>query len=177
MSNGALPRQAELRQWSAREIVADGSVGLDKMPRLSAAVIDAKAPATAVLSCSRDTQGRYLVGIRVEMDVVMTCQRCLERCDVALSANSVLACVWDDTAAGDLPADYDPLVTGDVTDLHELVEDELLLAVPAVAMHSAPACQAQSDGAEDNIISEEVETTTTRPFAGLSELLESSTKN
>jgi uncharacterized protein len=85
----------------------------------------------------------------------------------------VLACVWDDTAAGDLPTDYDPLVTGDVTDLYELVEDELLLAVPAVAMHNAPACRAQSVGAEDNIISEEVETTS-RPFAGLSELLESS---
>ena len=176
MSNGALPRQAELRQWSAREIDADGSVGLDKMPRLTAAVIGAKAPATAALRCSRDTQGRYLVGIRVEMDVVMTCQRCLEQCDVALATDSVLACVWDDTAAGDLPTDYDPLVTGDVTDLHELVEDELLLAVPAVAMHIAPACQAQSAGTEDNIISEEVETTT-RPFAGLSELLESSNKN
>ena len=176
MSKGALPRQAELRQWSARDIDADGSVGLDKMPRLTAAVVDAEAPAVAALRCSRDEQGRYLVGIRVEMDVVMTCQRCLERCDVALITDSVLACVWDDTAASDLPTDYDPLVTGDVTDLHELVEDELLLAVPAVAMHNAPACQAQSVGAEDNIISEEVETTT-RPFAGLSELLESSGKN
>ena len=176
MSHGALPRQAELRQWSAREIDADGSVGLDKMPRLTAAVIDAKAPATAALRCSRDTQGRYLVGIRVEMDVVMTCQRCLEPCDVALASHSMLACVWDDTAAGDLPAEYDPLVTGDVTDLHELVEDELLLAVPAVAMHSIPACQAQCVGAEENIIGEEVETTT-RPFAGLSELLGSSDKS
>ena len=176
MSNGALPRQAELRQWSARAIDADGSVELDKMPRLTAAVIDATTPAVAALRCSRDEQGRYLVGIRVEMDVGMTCQRCLERCDVALATDSMLACVWDDTAAGDLPTVYDPLVTGDVTNLYELVEDELLLAVPAVAMHSAPACNAQSVGAEDSITSEEDETTT-RPFAGLSDLLGSSDKN
>ena len=57
-----------------------------------------------------------------------------------------------------------------------MVEDELLLAVPAVAMHNTPACKAQSVGAEDSNIGEEVETTT-RPFAGLSELLESSNKN
>lgn len=176
MSNGALPRQAELRQWSEREIDAEGNVGLDKMPRLATAVVDAAGPATAVLKCSKDQQGRYLVRTRVEMNVLMTCQRCLEPCDVLLGTDSVLACVWDDVTTGELPAEYDPLVTGDVTDLHELIEDELLLAVPAVAMHSTEECQALSVKTTDDVIGEEVETTT-RPFAGLSELLGSSDTN
>ena len=169
MSQATIPKEAELRNWAARELSAKGSVGLDKMPRLESVTQGAHSEASASLSCRKDEQHRYLVDISTNMTVVMQCQRCLKACDVDLSAEATLCVLWDDDAASDLPASYDPLVSGDVTNLHALVEDELLLALPAVPMHSREECQHSGsefgDGAKAEVPQRE------NPFAALGDLL------
>ena len=156
---------------------AQGTVSAEKMPRLNEAVEDTKGPAKAAIKCFKDEHGRYLVRVIVDMVATMRCQRCLGACEVTLNADTVLACVWDDASAGELPSDYDPLVTGDMTDLYEMVEDELLLAVPAVAMHNTADCRAgvASDAREHGAEIEEDGAVTAKanPFAVLGELLRS----
>lgn len=169
MSQTTIPKEAELRNWAARELSTKGSVGLDKMPRLESVTRGAHSDASASLSCRRDEQHRYLVDISTDMTVVMQCQRCLKPCDVDLSAAATLCVLWDDDAASDLPASYDPLVSGDITNLHALVEDELLLALPAVPMHSREECQHSGNefgnGADAEVPQRE------NPFAALGDLL------
>ena len=82
--------------------------------------------------------------------------------------------LWDDDAASDLPASYDPLVSGNITNLHALVEDELLLALPAVPMHSREECQHSGNefgnGADAEVPQRE------NPFAALGDLLRADSK-
>lgn len=169
MSQTSIPKEAELRNWAARELSAKGTVGLGKMQRLASVTLGAQSDAYASLACRRDEQHRYLVDISTQMTVIMQCQRCLSLCDVELSTTGTLCVLWNDDSVSELPESYDPLISGDVSDLHVLVEDELLLALPAVPMHGREDCQHSGnefgDGVEDTVPQRE------NPFAALGELL------
>ena len=169
MSNTALPREAELRTWASRGIEVEGDVLVTRMPRLHAVVASAEKPARARLSCWKDEQHRYIVDVNVLMTVVLECQRCLSDCELELSTHSSLCLLWNEDSINDLPMGYDPCVVGDISDLHALVEDELLLALPAVPMHDVGSCENVSRAFGDSTIdvTEEKES----PFAALGILL------
>ena len=169
MSNTALPREAELRTWASRGIEVEGDVLVTRMPRLQAVVASAEEPAFATLSCWKDEQHRYVVDVKVQMTVALECQRCLSHCELELVTQSSLCVVWDEDSTKELPSGYDPLVAGDVSDLHALVEEELLLALPAVPMHDIGDCEDVSRAFGDSTtdVVEEKES----PFAALGALL------
>ncbi len=140
-----------------------------RMPRLQAVVASGEEPAYATLRCWKDEQHRYVVDVKVQMTVVLECQRCLSHCELGLVTQSSLCVVWDEDSAKELPAGYDPLVAGDVSDLHALVEEELLLALPAVPMHDLGDCEdiSRAFGDSTTDVVEEKES----PFAALGALL------
>ena len=169
MSTTVLPREAELRNWAARGLEAKGEVLLDNMSRLKAAVTRAAFPARASIRCRKDEQYRYVVEVEAEMTVTLQCQRCLEDCEKELTTTSTLCVLWTEDAVRELPADYDPLISGDVSDLHAIVEDELLLALPAVPMHEIGSCGHVPTGFGD--LSDDVIVEKENPFAALKGLL------
>ena len=122
-----LPREAELRNWAARGLEAKGEVLLDSMSRLKAVVTRAAFPATARIRCRKDEQYRYIVEVEAEMTVTLQCQRCLGDCEKELTTTSTLCVLWTEDAVNELPVDYDPLIAGDVSNLHAIIEDELFL--------------------------------------------------
>lgn len=140
MTHGALPHTVEVRTLAARSVVIEGPVEGTRMPRLSSATTETLEPASVSCEFSRDEEGRYVVDVRVAMRVLVPCQRCLEVMTVNLEAHSLLAAVWNDEQAQALPARYDPLITEGETNLWQLVEDELLLALPAYNYHSDRRC-------------------------------------
>jgi uncharacterized protein len=75
-------------------------------------------------------------------------------------------------AAGDVPEPYEPLpVVADGVNLGDLVEDELLLALPQIAMHPPEVCHpaVQAQGLAGSGSAEAVEGGVKRPnpFAAL----------
>ena len=70
--------------------------------------------------------------------VPVTCQRCLTRLDAPVVVNGWFRFVADEAAAEaeDDDCEEDLLVTSRTFDLRALVEDELLLTLPMVPMHS-----------------------------------------
>jgi uncharacterized protein len=172
MSNTALPREAELRTWASRGIEVEGDVLVTRMPRLQAVVASGEEPAYAALRCWKDEQHRYIVDVKVQMKVALECQRCLALCELELSTQSNLCVVWNEDSIKELPSGYDPLVAGDISDLHALVEEELLLALPAVPMHDVGDCEDVSRAFGDSTadVVEEKES----PFAALGALLKTS---
>ena len=66
----------------------------------------------------------------------LTCQRCMQAMDYPLHAEFKLALITNEAQADRLPDDYEPLLLADDRmSLPELLEDEILLAIPLVAMH------------------------------------------
>ena len=111
----------------------------------------------------------YIVDVKVQMTVALECQRCLSQCELELATQSSLCVVWNEDSIKGLPSGYDPLIAGDVSDLHVLVEEELLLALPAVPMHDVDDCEDVSRAFGD--LTMDVVEQKESPFAALGALL------
>lgn len=75
--------------------------------------------------------------LRATARLALVCQRCLGPVDAIIDADRSFLFVADENAAAKLDADHeaDVLVLTRSLDLRELVEDELLLALPLVPRH------------------------------------------
>ena len=135
MKTAALPKQLDLRGLAARGVHIEGTVSPEDLPRLADLGIAIADSGSAAFDFGRDEEARYVVAVCVEAKVVMQCQRCLRDMEVPIKSASLMACVWTDEEAAALPATYEPLLVADPTDLSTIVEEEILLAIPASPIH------------------------------------------
>ncbi|MEE2732719.1 MAG: YceD family protein [Pseudomonadota bacterium] len=71
-------------------------------------------------------------------DVKLVCQRCLEPVDVRVEVKIALGFVQTETQMAELPESLEPfMLEEEEIPLAELLEQELILALPIVAYHSA----------------------------------------
>lgn len=128
-----------------------GSLGLARMARLRESLRESDGEARFTLAFSRDPEGRGLVRGEIQARLILTCQRCLEAMALPVQASLELALVTGLDQARLLPEDLDPLlVTEETLRLADLIEDELLLALPQIPMHDPGACpQGQGGGEEE----------------------------
>ncbi|EGV16961.1 YceD family protein [Thiocapsa marina] len=93
------------------------------------------------LQFGRDREGRCIVTGRVRATLRLLCQRCLDPLEVPVDARIELALIRRDEDALDLPEHLDPwLVNEERLDPLDILEDELLLAVPVVPRHPRGSC-------------------------------------
>jgi len=121
-----------------------------------------------------DAQGVVIIRLRVEASLPLLCQRSLLPYAETVRRDSRLAVVESLEEQDMLPGDYEPVLVEDGRmALLELVEDELLLAVPQVPRN--PAVEAiDISTAGDEVAAEssaESEGPRQHPFADLGELL------
>ncbi|HEY1091462.1 MAG TPA: DUF177 domain-containing protein [Burkholderiaceae bacterium] len=98
---------------------------------------DVRWAAQGELREKRGTSGEIWLGLRVEAQAHLTCQRCLQAVAETVSVERYFHFVSNEAAAAELDADSDDDVLELVRhlDLAELIEDELLLALPLVPRH------------------------------------------
>lgn len=93
------------------------------------------------LSFGVDEGGVPTVTGAVQASLVLQCQRCMEAMILPVDVNVRLGIVSSRKATEQLPGGYEPLVVPDADiSVATLVEDELILALPVVAMHEIEAC-------------------------------------
>ena len=174
MKTGALPKQLDLRGLAVRGVHIEGAVSPEDLPRLADSGIGIVESGSAAFDFRRDEEARYVVAVSVEARVVMQCQRCLSDMDVLVKSASLMACVWTDKEAAALPATYEPLLVDDTADLSDIVEEEILLAIPVSPMHERECKPAGQRGALETDTEQpaEVDETGERdsPFAVLERL-------
>lgn len=111
-----------------------------------------------------DLQVAYVRG-EIRARLRLQCQRCLQPFDYPMQVKCALGLVTDAAQADNLPDDYEPLlVSSQNLLLAAVVEDELLLALPAVPMHQEGECPVPAVSAADKRASK------TSPFAVLGQL-------
>ncbi len=119
-------------------MVLRGWVALRRMERLARSLCDVQGRVDVELHFNRDAQGIPFVQGRVRARLTMICQRCLEPMEVRIERDLLLALVRSEAEAGRLPPKYEPLpITSASMAVAEIVEDELLLALPIVPLHAA----------------------------------------
>ncbi|MFT4191380.1 MAG: DUF177 domain-containing protein [Comamonas sp.] len=106
--------------------------------------------------------------LRVDADVPQICQRCLQPVQVAVQVARAFLFVADERTAGELDEDLedDVLVISRRFDLHELIEDEILMALPIVPHHEV--CPSELTWpAEDEGYAQAEQGARRQPFAAL----------
>ena len=147
-----------------------GRVEFARMGRLVEAVENRDGSAEVRLSFAIDEQGVPHVEGRVSGEVVLVCQRCLEPMTVPITIEMALGIVGSDDEAKRLPEHYEPLVTGGKPlAVAELIEDEILLALPVIPRHDDGVCAA-ANVANKEEPGDEDDASSTNPFAVLARL-------
>ena len=131
--------------WRAVEAGAEfrGSLPLARMARLRESLREPIGEARFRLTFTRDPEGRGVLDGEIEARLILTCQRCLEALEFPVLTTLDLVLVSGLDEAGLLPEDLDPLlVPEEPLRLADLIEDELLLALPQIPRHEPGACPA-----------------------------------
>ena len=140
MLKDPLPRTLEVRKAAARGASVKGSLELAELPRFRPLLADDKGYVQAALAMSRDEEHHSIIEVEIEAEVSVICQRCLEPMTIPLASSNRLAVVWTDEQARHLPKSLDPLICEEECALWDLIEDELILALPAYSYHPGGDC-------------------------------------
>ena len=167
MSYGPLPKRVDPRKLAEREAELTGQIELQSMPELSSLLIDSDGSADVSLRFALDEQKLRTVTGTAKAEVRQTCQRCLEPVEVKLEAEFNLAVVLNEEQTKNLPRYYDPLLVEEDLVLASVVEEELILSLPAVAYHDD--CSVQTSFGED-LIEEAEQEEKPNPFSVLAAL-------
>jgi uncharacterized protein len=137
MSVGALPQHIDVQKWADREAVIDQVYPLSGFVRLVQGAVDDKGEVSVNVRLHRDTQGLFVVAGHMATSLRLTCQRCLEPVAVRLDVDVELRLLRDEEQADRLLDDADYVVLDDEggIGLADVLEDELILALPLVPAH------------------------------------------
>lgn len=137
MSGTALPEYLDLHRLAEQGVVLSGRVPARAMRRLAGGMADEQGEAEAELRFALDPARRPVIHGSVRAQVGLECQRCLQAYWQPLSVDFHLVRVRSESEGERLPEQFEPLLTehGQVRTA-DLIEDELILALPIVAMHA-----------------------------------------
>ena len=143
MTAGRLPLTLDPLRFARQARAVSGQVAVADLNRLTGLLANPSGLVTVELEFARDSGGRTIVSGSVRASVAMTCQRCLEELSVGLAPEVSAAVIGTEEEADALPEELDPLLCPDgELQLIELVQDELLLALPLIARHeNDPHCR------------------------------------
>lgn len=132
----ALPRYIDVRKLSQQQGQVKGVIALSQLPRLKEFVGQQSVNVEAQLSFFRDEEGRQRVEGSITTKLVVACQRCLQPFAQPVQSSVNLVIVRSDEESRNLPAELDGWqIDDDQVELAHLLEDEILLAMPIVALH------------------------------------------
>lgn len=137
-TSDSLPERLNPWRLAAAAAVIEGQITLSAMPRLKEYLLPEENPnarsARVIMRFAQDSQRRVTIEGELCARLHLQCQRCLQGLEWPLQSQIKLVVVSDEGAASLAPREYEPLVVGpEGITSRELVEDELILAVPAVA--------------------------------------------
>ena len=119
-----------------------------------------------------DEQGISYFSGSASTQVKLTCQRCNQPFAVDITAQFAYAPVSSRQDTDELPERYEAIEVNEFgeVNLHGLIEDELILAMPLVAKHAPEDCQVDRDAMTWGEIDEEADESSENPFSVLQEL-------
>lgn len=126
----------------------EGDLDISRMRRLAPLLVADRGAAHYRLEFSLDPHSRPTVRGRVDASLEVICQRCLEPMIAALDVEVRLGIVRSEAEAVALGDDVEPLlIEAETVSLLGVVEDELILALPAAPLHPAGTCRPPVDTA------------------------------
>lgn len=165
-SGNAPPEVLDAWRMVASRRGFEGRLPLASMARLRDNLVDAQGDVCFTLDFDRDALQVAYVELRIDAELPLECQRSLQRFLFPVQVVQRLGLIRDEAEALALPEEYEPLLMPEDGMLRpaELVEDELILAVPVVALMPG------TEAVERDWPVDEAEQQRANPFAALATL-------
>lgn len=174
MSFAPEPLLLDIASMAKEARTLEGQWPLSALPRLHDMAVPGDHTAQALVDWSLTGQLRHASGephqtwltVSASVPMAMTCQRCLQAVVVPVQVTRDLRFVKDEAQAAQLDTDSedDVLAMNPRPEARDLVEDELLLALPLVPRHETCPVTLPASVGEDELTPAE------NPFAVLSQL-------
>jgi len=164
--SSALPERVEIaRQAQARRIY-EGALPLARMRRLMESLADDQGEARYTVAFGIDELGIQYLDLAVQAGLPLVCQRTLERFVLPVEIRERLGVIAHEAAEAGLPEGCEPLLAPDGTvSIGEVIEDELILALPVVPVKPGAPLE-WTDPSEEGVAG----ATRDNPFAALGAL-------
>jgi len=167
-------RRAPVDTLAGTETAVDFSIPLAELPRVSHELTAPDGEARGRVRFSRQL-GQAVADLEVSAQPEVVCQRCMQPMRWPVEVKSRIALVTDYAAADRVPEGLEVfLVEADSVSVRDLVDEEVMLALPIVPRHedgsecAGRGMQLPGHGVEPD---EPVDTQVQKPFAQLGELL------
>ena len=134
--NKSLPDQLKLFNFAKKEISLSGLYQISDFPRITEIASNKKDNVRVDLSFYLKNNKTPCVDGIIQLDIVLTCQRCLDDLSIALKVDFNLAFIRNNQESEELDSHYEIyVIEEEKLATHDLISDEILLSIPMVPMH------------------------------------------
>jgi uncharacterized protein len=131
----ALPDLVDPWRMVQARRVFDGVLPLSMLPRLREALAGDDGEVAYVITFDTDEYGIAFLDLSVDARLPMLCQRALDVFELPVVIRQQLGLIAKEADEAGLPEPYEPLLVVDAQlRLKDVIEDELILALPVVAL-------------------------------------------
>jgi uncharacterized protein len=147
--NAALPETVDVWRMVQTGRSFQGNLPLAAMPRLRGSLDKAEGSAQFEVDFGKDDIGISYLHLRAEAGLPLVCQRTLDPFVFPVRIDARLGLITREAEEAGLPAGYEPLlITDGNLHLADVIEDELILALPVVPVKPGAAPIEQTWGAD-----------------------------
>jgi len=140
-----LPVQVDPFRLAQAGRVFEGEIPLRQMKRLQPLLYSHGNTVRAALEFGIDSLGVSFLSGRIQAELEVVCQRCLEPMGMTADIRFDLAFVHQAIEGESIPEPYEPYVVESVpVTLTDIIEDELLLFLPPITRHELEVCPARN---------------------------------
>ncbi len=165
--NASLPEIVDAWRMVQARRSFQGTLPLAAMTRLCGSLAAADGAVVYDLEFGKDDLGVAYLRVHADALLPLTCQRTLEIFELPVHVDTRLGIIASEENEAALPGGYEPLLTADgAVGLAEVVEDELILALPVVAVKPGAVQPAFAVGGA----TQEAASGKSKPFAALRRL-------
>lgn len=170
MQKVKLPLKVDAMRAAQKRLNYDGIIKAELLARLAESTESVISDANVTLSFDLDQRHLAFLRGHAEVEVMLACQRCQEGMPQTIHADFCYSPVQDPERIEDLPEAYEPAEVDEFgeIDLIQIIEDELILALPQIPMHDDDTCFMHASDISVGVIPEAEERP--NPFAVLKSL-------
>ena len=178
MSN-RFPDLADPWRYCDQGKTIEGKIALASFPRLAPLLVSDEGEADFLLVFGRGEDNKPLITSEVKSTLTIVCQRCLGGMELRVEERSSMVPVSGSLQAEQLPPELDPLLLepGSMLSIRDLIEDELLLAIPAAPRHKPDECPVDLRSVCGEPPEGQEQSRPDNPFAALAALKNSNSDN
>lgn len=147
MQKVKLPLTIDIVRSAQKRLDYDGIIKVELLERLAKSVQSVTSDANVTLSFDFDQRHLAFMRGSADVEVTLTCQRCQEEFQHKYGVEFCFSPLLKPEAVDEFPEAYEPAEVDENGEINliELIEDELMLELPQVAMHDEADCKASGN--------------------------------